>query len=91
MKSKVWIIITIILLLTILVVTPALATGTMHIDWFVIGSGGGTAIGGDYVLKGTIGQPVVGLSSGGASDLCSGFWCHSLQWIKVFLPIIFGP
>jgi hypothetical protein len=63
----------------------------MNIDWYVIGVGGGNAQRGDYSLNVTIAQPLFGRSSSGDSDLCSGFWCLSLQWINIFIPIIFGP
>jgi hypothetical protein len=44
------------------------------IDWFTIDGGGGTSTGGVYALSGTIGQPDVGISSGGNYTLQGGFW-----------------
>lgn len=41
----------------------------------VVGNGGATTSGGSYVLKGTVGQPVVGMSSGSSRMVCIGFWC----------------
>lgn len=40
----------------------------------VIGSGGAKSSGGDFVMTGTIGQPLVEKSSGGDFVLHSGFW-----------------
>ena len=55
----------------------ALSAGTAlaHPRGHVIGSGGGTLSGGGLVLHGTVGQPVVGVSTGPAHILCHGFWC----------------
>ena len=90
MKIKIWfLIIVIVSLMIIKIAEPVKASGLMSVDWFVMGSGGESAQGGNYILNGTIGQPVTGLSSSGGSDLCSGFWCLSLQWIKIYLPLIF--
>jgi hypothetical protein len=63
-SPKPWIILSILIVLITLVVAPVMAAGSIEIDWYVIGSGGGSATGGDYTLNGTIGQPVVGLCSG---------------------------
>ncbi len=59
----------------ILFIIPALsfAAGPYWIDWYTIDGGGGTSSGGQYVLTGTIGQPVVDLCSGGEYELLGGF------------------
>ena len=88
LAPKSWILLSVLIVLLTLVVTPVMAAGIMEIDWYVIGSGGGTATGGNYTLNGTIGQPVVGLSSSADLDLCSGFWCKLLEHYKIFLPQI---
>jgi hypothetical protein len=88
MKPRYLIALTILFLLMVLVTSSTLASGTMEIDWYVIGGGGGTAIAGDYTLNGTIGQPVTGLSSSGGTDLCSGFWCRVLSGFRIFLPLV---
>jgi hypothetical protein len=44
------------------------------IDWYVIGSGGGTSQNSNYQLSGTIGQPIVGISSSPDYSLEAGFW-----------------
>ncbi len=56
-----------------LVLTGA-ANAQYAIDWYVIGGGGGTSTGGGFELSGTIGQAVTAESTGGNSDLTSGFW-----------------
>ncbi len=47
---------------------------TYQIDWYVIGSGGGHTESATYQLDGTIGQPIVGLSSSASYRVESGFW-----------------
>jgi len=89
MKTGYWIVLSILLLLTILVTYPTLASGTMEINWYVIGGGGGTGSSGDFSLNGTIGQPITGRSSLDGTDLCAGFWCRVLREFRVFFPMIF--
>lgn len=88
LAPKSWILLSVLIVLLTLVVTPVMAAGIMEIDWYVIGSGGGSTTNGDYTLSGTIGQPVAGLSSSADLDLCSGFWCKLLDHYKIFLPLI---
>jgi len=40
----------------------------------VVGSGGGAASGGGFILEGTVGQPVVGVMSGTGGITLGGFW-----------------
>ena len=47
---------------------------TYQIDWYVIGSGGGTSQSSSYQLSGTIGQPIVGTSSSSSYTIEAGFW-----------------
>jgi hypothetical protein len=89
MKPKLWIALSILVVFIALVVTPVIAAGSMEINWYVIGSGGGTATAGDYTLNGTIGQPVTGFASNAGIRLCSGFWCKVLEGYRIFLPLIF--
>ena len=67
----------------------ASAEGTPEIDWFFIGSGGGSESGGDYTLDATIGQPLVGESGNGDLALCSGYWCLVQRVYRALLPILF--
>ena len=55
--------------------SQANAGQTYAIDWYLIGSGGTAAsTQGEYVLRGSIAQPVVGSSTGGGYSLDAGFW-----------------
>ena len=88
LTTKPWIVLPVLIVLITLVVTPVMAAGIMEIDRYVIGSGGGTATGGDYTLNGTIGQPVIGSASHADLEMCSGFWCKVLDHYKTILPLI---
>jgi hypothetical protein len=80
---------TILLLLGLLLLPGVVvAAGTPTIGWYVIGGGGGHADAGIYALDGTIGQPVVGLSSNAQYGLCAGFWCWVWAQYRIDLPII---
>lgn len=49
--------------------------GTPDIDWYSINNGSArTSDGGGYQLRGSIGQPAIGLSGAGAYELRAGFW-----------------
>jgi len=50
------------------------AFGAYEIPQHVIAGGGGTSAGGSFALTGTIGQSVVGQSSGGNFAVFGGFW-----------------
>jgi hypothetical protein len=64
-----------------------LAAGTPTVDWWVIGSGGGSASVNGVSLDGTIGQWAVGTSSSGPYELCSGFWGCGEGTERIFLPL----
>ncbi|HQK88700.1 MAG TPA: hypothetical protein PLU25_13840, partial [Acidobacteriota bacterium] len=52
----------------------AVQADTYAIDWWTVAGGGGASSGGPYLVEGTIGQPVVGISAGNEYSLASGFW-----------------
>ncbi len=52
----------------------------------VISGGGGRITGGNVVLHGTLGQPVVGSVANDSYRLCSGFWCGGGVY-KIYLPL----
>lgn len=53
----------------------ACAMAQYTIDWHTITGGGGTATGGVYSVKGTIGQPDTGATmNGGSYSLRGGYW-----------------
>jgi len=58
----------------VLLLCAAPTTAQYAIDQQVIGSGGTDASGGSYEVKGTIGQPLIGLAAGGSYQNEIGFW-----------------
>ena len=50
------------------------AEAQYSIDWYSVDGGGGVSAGGNYDLRGTIGQPDAGTTSGGDYTLAGGFW-----------------
>ena len=66
------------LLLSAILLAPT-ADAQYTLTRSVIASGATDASGGSYTLRGTIGQPAVGMSSGGSYTLCTGFWCGELD------------
>lgn len=59
-----------------LVTVPMLGqTGDGYdLSWSTIDGGGGISSGGDFILKGTIGQADAAYSAGGDYELLGGFW-----------------
>lgn len=77
-----------LILLVVLAGNVAAAVTALNVPRNVIaGGGGGEVAGGNFVLTGTIGQPVTGVVSQGSYGLCSGFWCN-LEFLRTFLPLI---
>ena len=71
----------------LLLADAALAGGGYEMRSFVIGGGGGHGEAGDYVLDGTVGQPVTGLVEAAPYELSSGFWCGCSSY-EAFLPLV---
>lgn len=70
-------------LLLALAVPAALAQQGPDIPWQVIGGGGAPSTGSGVTLNGTLGQPAIGPSSGGGSDLGAGYWYGGVQAAEV--------
>jgi len=63
-----------------LALLPMVAWGQVYqIEAHVIASGGGTSSGGNYVISGTLGQPLAGSASAGEYELSGGFWEIALE------------
>ena len=77
-------IIIILSLSTLLILITAIAFaqssgGDFEIVKSTVDNGGGTSVGGDYSLTGTIGQPDANhqISTGGGFTLAGGFWANA--------------
>jgi hypothetical protein len=55
-------------------VAGAGSAANVALDWQVLSMGGAPANGGNVSLNGTLGQAIIGASSGGNVNLSSGFW-----------------
>lgn len=62
---------------------------SFSIDWSTIDGGGGTSIGGQFSLTGTIGQPDAGAMSGGSYTLTGGFWALPIAVQVTNAPTLF--
>lgn len=67
--------------------------GGYDLSWWTIDGGGGQAAAGNYVLAGSIGQPVAGVSQSGGMVLASGFWVDAgpestPSGPRIFLPLL---
>ncbi len=68
-----------LLALAIPVALLALEAQAADIPWEVIGSGGAPSAGPGVSLNGTLGQPIIALSSGMGLDLEAGYWYGQVQ------------
>ena len=73
MKTKI-LILALVLALSLVVVGLALANGGIELPRWVLSSGASDSASGDVTLRATLGQPVVGVVSGGDVTLGQGFW-----------------
>jgi hypothetical protein len=85
---------TIALILALLIV-PAIALaqsdGDYDLTWSTIDGGGGASSGGEYTLRGTIGQADAGTLSAGDLTLVGGFWAGAppgAGTYSVYLPLV---
>jgi hypothetical protein len=87
MKKKILIIILIVAVLVLAVPTlVGMAANGYEINWWTVDGGGGESSGGDYTLKGTIGQPDASNTlSGGDYALRGGFWVEGILTIVEFI------
>ena len=81
------------LLILLLVVGGALASGGVELPRTVLSSGGGSVSNGGLVLNGSVDQPVAGTVENGAIRHCSGFWCAAAAPVNpaseaLYLPLI---
>jgi hypothetical protein len=62
------------ILLIIYLVMAVPVFGDYKISWHTIDGGGGTSAGGEYIVRGTVGQPDAAYSAGGQYEVLGGFW-----------------
>lgn len=65
----------------------SVTTAAIVSNGYVIAAGGGASSGGAFTLRGAIGQPATGISTGGTYRLSAGFWSGDV-WRSLYLPLI---
>jgi len=66
----------------------ALANGSLARPREVLGGGASDSAAGDVTLRATLGQPVVGIVSGGPVTLGQGFWRGAASGYNIYLPLV---
>ncbi len=87
---------TLALLLLALALLPAASSALAQasdgdeysLAWFTVDGGGGVSSGGEYVLRGTIGQPDAGALVAGEYALGGGFWFGGGVSYRIYLPMV---
>ncbi len=87
MKTKI-LILALALALSLVVVGLALANGSVERPRWVLGGGVSDSAAGGVSLRGILGQPVVGVVSGGDVTLGQGFWRGATPGYSIYLPLI---
>jgi hypothetical protein len=90
MKTKL-LILSLVLVLSLVVVGSALANGGIELPRWALGGGASDSAVGGTTLRATLGQPVVGIVSGGDVTLGQGFWHGGglpVGGYEIYLPLI---
>ena len=87
MKTKV-LILALALALFLVVAGVVLANGGLARPRWVLGGGASDSAAEGVALHATLGQPVVGVVSGGDVTLGQGFWCGAIPGYNIFLPLV---
>jgi hypothetical protein len=66
----------------------ALANGSFELPRWVLGGGASDSAAGDVTLRATLGQPAVGIVSGGDVTLGQGFWRGAPSGYKTYVPLV---
>ncbi|MBN2394036.1 MAG: hypothetical protein JXR84_25100 [Anaerolineae bacterium] len=87
MPKKTLILVAAVLACGLILAGSVLAANGFAIPRSVIGGGGQLAVGGDYILHGTVGEPIAsGFDQGATYGVSSGFWWPTRY--KVYLPLV---
>lgn len=84
-------ILALVLILTLIAAGLAVANSNTGLSRWVLGSGSSDSSAGDATIRGTIGQPVVGVVTTGNITLGQGFWLGGLlpgSGSDTYLPLI---
>lgn len=87
---RTWTIPVVLLVSLFLISIVMAAPNASSIDWWAIGSGGGSDTASNASLSSTIGQWAAGSDAVTGAQLCSGFWCgagEQPEWFRVYMPL----
>ena len=84
MKKQYWIAPVVGLILVLMSAIAVLAINGTAVDWWVMSGGGASSSGDSVTMNGTLGQPLVGLSSGGDVSLEAGYWVAGAEYTFYF-------
>ena len=90
MKTRM-LILALVLVLILIAAGLAVANSNTGLSRWVLGSGSSESIAGDVAIRGTIGQPVVGVVTTGNLTLSQGVWLGGLlpgSGSATYLPLI---
>lgn len=87
MKQKI-LILALVLALSLGVAGVALANGSVEWRRWVLGGGASDSTAEGVALRATLGQPVVGVVSGGDVTMGQGFRCGATPGYIVYLPLV---
>ncbi len=86
---------TLVALLLITVATLAMSSNGYMLDWFtpLTSNGAGVYSSTNHIINVTVGQSVIGQSTGANQSACLGYWCYlptGSRIYRIYLPIIIG-
>ena len=87
MKTRI-LILALILTLILAASGVALANNGVELPRRVLGGGASDSAAGDVTMRATLGQPVVGIVSGGDVTLGQGFWRGAPSGYKNYVPLV---
>jgi hypothetical protein len=92
MKSKIFMVVTVAIVLVLLVSASALAMSSLHyqLNWFtpLSGTGGGPSDTISYSANFTIGQTITGFSSSTGYKAGAGYWVGNDAPYSVYVPLL---
>jgi hypothetical protein len=89
MMKRLTFLISLVILLLLASSVLAMSSDNYRLDWFTLmtGSGGKTSST-NYAVNFTVGQTVIGATSGASYEACLGYWCGTGTEHKIYLPLI---
>ena len=87
MKKRYWIAFIVGLFLILISAVVVFAIDGTAVDWWVVAGGGAPSSADGITMNGTLGQPMVGQSSGGDVSLSAGYWGAGAEY-TLYFPVV---